>query len=49
MFPQEAVEMTGAELEVFEATGHDPHWEEPAGVARLVAAFLKRHTALTPA
>lgn len=33
----------GAELRVFEGTGHDPHWEEPALVARLVAAFMQRH------
>ena len=39
----------GSRLEVFRGAGHDPHWEEPARVARIVAAFVQRHSALTPA
>lgn len=39
----------GSTLEVFEGTGHDPHWEEPARVAALVADFIARHAAPVPA
>jgi pimeloyl-ACP methyl ester carboxylesterase len=39
----------GSRLQVFEGTGHDPHWEEPARVARIVAEFVQRHAALAPA
>lgn len=39
----------GSTLEVFEGTGHDPHWEEPARVAGLVADFVARHVAPVPA
>lgn len=35
----------GAELVVFEGTGHDPHWEEPARAGALIAAFVQRHVA----
>lgn len=35
----------GAELVVFEGTGHDPHWEEPVRAAALIAAFIQRHVA----
>jgi len=39
----------GSTLKVFEGTGHDPHWEEPARVAALVAEFIARHVAPVPA
>jgi len=32
-------------LIVFEGTGHDPHWEEPARAAHLVGEFTLRHLA----
>ena len=35
-------------LEVFEGTGHDPHWEEPARVGALVADFIARRVAPVP-
>jgi len=35
----------GSALTVFEGTGHDPHWEEPARAAELVAVFIQRHIA----
>jgi non-heme chloroperoxidase len=34
-----------ATLEVFEGTGHDPHWEEPARAARSITHFVLRQTA----
>jgi pimeloyl-ACP methyl ester carboxylesterase len=37
--------LAGSTLVVFEGTGHDPHWEEPARAARLVADFVQRRTA----
>jgi non-heme chloroperoxidase len=37
--------LEGSTLAVFEGTGHDPHWEEPARVARLIAEFVERHVA----
>ena len=37
--------IAGATLVVFEGTGHDPHWEEPARAARLVGEFALRHGA----
>ena len=35
----------GSALTVFEGTGHDPHWEEPARAAELIAVFIQRHIA----
>lgn len=38
-----------ASLVVLNATGHAPHWEEPARVALLVSSFITRHLALSVA
>jgi non-heme chloroperoxidase len=35
--------IAGSRLHVFEGTGHDPHWEEPAAAARLIADFTLRN------
>jgi pimeloyl-ACP methyl ester carboxylesterase len=40
--------LPGSTLVVFEGTGHDPHWEEPARAARLVTEFIQRHAAPVP-
>ncbi len=37
--------LRGSSLEVFEGTGHDPHWEEPGRTAALVADFIDTHMA----
>jgi non-heme chloroperoxidase len=39
----------GSRLEVFEGTGHDPQWEEPARAARIVAEHVRRCFAPVPA
>ncbi|HEY0649836.1 alpha/beta hydrolase [Phenylobacterium sp.] len=44
-----AAAIADSTLEVFEGTGHDPHWEEPSRVANLVADFVQRHAAPVPA
>ena len=32
--------LPGAQVKIFEGLGHNPFWEDPAAVARVINAFL---------